>query len=166
MAGCSQFLMWSWGQGRPAGRRYDGGTAVRRSTARRAPTAEQFGRPVMGSIPTTIRAFKSAATKRINEHCGTPGQPVWQRNYYEHVIRDDADMGRIRDYIENNPARWDLDELYFVRRGDLPVARSRARGWFKGDRQVAPTLDIRGIWLPTIAGGSGTSDVARAVRLT
>jgi len=55
-----------------------------RGTARRAPT-ERFGKPVAYSIPTIMRAFKSASTKRINEMRKTPGTPVWQRSYYEHV---------------------------------------------------------------------------------
>jgi len=40
---------------------------------------------------------------------GTPGTPVWQRNYYEHVIRDEAALDRIRGYLAENPARWDED---------------------------------------------------------
>ncbi len=40
----------------------------------------------------------------------TPGRPVWQRNYYEHVIRNDDEMNRIREYIINNPAGWAEDE--------------------------------------------------------
>jgi putative transposase len=36
--------------------------------------------------------------------------PVWQRNYYEHIIRDREDYARIADYIKNNPKRWDKDE--------------------------------------------------------
>ena len=81
----------------------------RRGTARRAPTVEQFGKPVSGSIPTIIRAFKSAVTKRINEMRKTPGVKIWQRNYYEHVIRNDNELNRIREYITNNPAQWELD---------------------------------------------------------
>jgi hypothetical protein len=54
-----------------------------RARRRRAPTpVEQFGKPVSGSIPTIIRAYKSAVTARINQLRGTPGAPVWQRNYY------------------------------------------------------------------------------------
>jgi len=41
---------------------------------------------------------------------GTPGAPVWQRNYYEHVIRSEARLAQIRRYILENPMRWDLDE--------------------------------------------------------
>ena len=82
---------------------------IRRGTARRAPTSEYFGRPVPGSLPTIIRAFKSATTQRINQWRRTPGARLWQRNYYEHVIRDDADLNRIRQYITDNPLHWALD---------------------------------------------------------
>ena len=68
-------------------------------------TTERFGRPVAGSIPTIVRSFKSAVTKRINECRGTPGAPVWQRNYWERVIRDDFALTRIHRYIIANPAR-------------------------------------------------------------
>jgi REP element-mobilizing transposase RayT len=53
--------------------------------------------------------FKSASTKHINQSRNTPGARVWQRNYHEHVIRDDADLARIRKYIVNNPRKWDMD---------------------------------------------------------
>jgi REP element-mobilizing transposase RayT len=55
-----------------------------RGTARRAPT-EQFGKPVANSIPTIVRAFKSASTRRINMIRNTPVTRIWQRNYYERV---------------------------------------------------------------------------------
>ena len=80
-----------------------------RGTARRAPTVERFGCPVPGSLPTTVRAFKSAATKRVNEIRETPGAPVWQRNLYEHVIRGGDQLDRIRRYIEDNPRMWEMD---------------------------------------------------------
>ncbi len=79
-------------------------------TMHRAPTKEQFGKPTSNSIPTIIRGFKSVVTKRINGNRSTPGMPVWQRNYYEHVIRDDDDLSRIREYVINNPASWQEDE--------------------------------------------------------
>jgi len=63
-----------------------------------------------GSLPVIVRAFKSATAKRINNLRRTPGVLVWQRNYYEHIIRDDEDMARIRQYIRDNPRRWDEDE--------------------------------------------------------
>jgi putative transposase len=87
-------------------------TASRAPTTSRAPTAEQFGKPVPGSLPTIVRSFKSAVTKRINDTRDTPGAVFWQRNYWEHVIRNDADLARIREYIQNNPARWMDDQLH------------------------------------------------------
>ena len=81
-----------------------------RGTACRAPTTgEQFGKPVSGSLPAMIRSFKSAVTKQINEMCNTPGAKLWQRNYYEHIIRNNNELNRIREYITHNPARWDMD---------------------------------------------------------
>jgi REP element-mobilizing transposase RayT len=64
------------------------------------------------TIGAIVRGFKSAATKRINDLRGTSGISVWQRNYYEHIVRDDADLDRIRAYIANNPRRWSLDRLH------------------------------------------------------
>ena len=81
----------------------------RRGTLHRAPTFEHFGKPVSNSIPTIIRLFKSSVTKHINALRGTPGLPVWQRNYYEHVIRNEDDLSEKREYILNNTLKWDLD---------------------------------------------------------
>ncbi len=76
----------------------------------RAPTFEQFGKPTSNSIPTIIRLFKSTTTKQINQLRNTPEMPVWQRNYYEHVIRNEDELNRIREYIVNNPLQWEKDE--------------------------------------------------------
>ncbi len=92
------------------------GTLQRAPTDHRAPTAhgthtiEQFGKPTSNSIPTIVRLFKSAATKRINEYRRTLGVPIWQRNYYEHVIRSEESLKRIREYIVHNPSRWAMDQ--------------------------------------------------------
>jgi REP element-mobilizing transposase RayT len=84
--------------------------ADRRGTLQRAPTTfERFGKPTSDSIPTIVRLFKSATARRINEHRGTPGAPVWQRNYYEHVIRNEDSLTMVRRYIAENPLRWHLD---------------------------------------------------------
>ena len=61
-------------------------------------------------LPEIIRALKTFSSRRINELRGTPGTPVWQRNYYEHVIRKEAKLDEIRRYIVNNPIKWELDE--------------------------------------------------------
>ena len=79
-----------------------------RGTIYRAPTQERFQKPVVGSIPTIIRTFKAAVTRRIGrEH---NGMGIWQRNYYEHIIRNDEDWDRIHRYIEANPSIWADDE--------------------------------------------------------
>jgi REP element-mobilizing transposase RayT len=56
-----------------------------------------------------IRAFKTFSARRINQHQNTAGSPVWQRNYYEHIIREENSLNRIRQYIINNPENWDSD---------------------------------------------------------
>ena len=70
----------------------------------------QFGKPQAGSLPTIIGSYKSAVTKHINKIRKTPGFPVWQRNYYERIIRNETELNAIREYIENNPLNWELDE--------------------------------------------------------
>lgn len=61
-------------------------------------------------LPKIIGQFKMTSAKRINELRGTPGVPVWQRNYYEHVIRDEKSFGRIQEYIRTNALRWEMDK--------------------------------------------------------
>jgi putative transposase len=68
--------------------------------------------PKQRSLGVIVGSFKSAATKRVNALRGTPGMRVWQRNYYEHVIRDEEDLRELREYIVNNPLRWELDQLH------------------------------------------------------
>ena len=65
--------------------------------------------PIVKPLGQLIGAFKTVSAKRINLARCTPGVPVWQRNYYEHIIRDEKEMDAIRRYIQNNPSLWDLD---------------------------------------------------------
>jgi putative transposase len=60
------------------------------------------------ALGVIVGAFKSAASKRINQWQGA-SEPLWQRNYYEHVIRNESSLNRARKYIEENPARWAYD---------------------------------------------------------
>lgn len=78
---------------------------------RRAPTdvIEKFGKPVKGSIPTIVRAYKSAVTYAVNAAENQRGAVLWQKNYYEHVIRNDRELNNIGWYIVNNPFNWQLD---------------------------------------------------------
>jgi putative transposase len=65
--------------------------------------------PKSGSLGAIVGSFKSGATKHINEYRGTPGAKVWQRNFYDHIIRSESELNRIRAYIADNPARWAYD---------------------------------------------------------
>jgi REP element-mobilizing transposase RayT len=72
----------------------------------------QNRKPRLGDI---IGAFKSITTHDYilgvdNKNWPQFYKRLWQRNYYEHVIRDEADLNRIRDYIQSNPANWGEDE--------------------------------------------------------
>ena len=70
-----------------------------------------------------MRAIKSAVTKRINILRDTPGAPVWQRNYWEHIIRTERALQAIRRYIRDNPLRWDMDRYNAEATRSDPVAR-------------------------------------------
>jgi putative transposase len=59
-----------------------------------------------------IGAFKTLSAKQINLLRSTPGIPVWHRNYYDHIIRNDEDFRKIFDYIDTNPQSWDQDSLH------------------------------------------------------
>ena len=61
------------------------------------------------ALARVIRAFKSISAIAINQHFHRQGNPVWQRNYYEHIIRTEEDLNRIRQYIQDNPDNWEKD---------------------------------------------------------
>jgi|WetSurMetagenome_2_1015567.scaffolds.fasta_scaffold39898_2 putative transposase len=63
------------------------------------------GVPPLGEV---VRAFKAISTRLIHQHA-MPGAAVWQRNYYESIIRDEDSLNRVRAYVSANPARWLTD---------------------------------------------------------
>ena len=67
----------------------------------------QRGKYALGQI---IAYFKYRSTKYINNvFKNQSGQPLWQRNYYEHIIRNEQSLHKIRQYIRNNPFNWERD---------------------------------------------------------
>jgi putative transposase len=80
---------------------------TRRGGSRTAPTQPSTLSKPLGRL---IGAFKTVSTKQINNLRQTPGLVVWQRNYYEHIIRNEKELNRIRQYIIDNPANWVKDE--------------------------------------------------------
>jgi putative transposase len=66
-------------------------------------------RHTLGEI---VRGFKTFSAQRINEQREMPGTSVWQRGFYEHIVRSDRALERLRGYIWENPARWEMDRLH------------------------------------------------------
>jgi putative transposase len=77
-----------------------------RSGFKPAPTTKYYG------LPEIVRAFKTFSSRQINRVRNTPGVPVWQRNYYEHIIRSETELDKIREYSICNPLNWRDDENY------------------------------------------------------
>jgi putative transposase len=85
-----------------SGRAVDAARATDRSPLRlRGPTPKSLG--------AFIGGFKAASTKRINQLRRTPGSPVWQRGYYERIIRDERELLAAQGYVEGNPMKWGED---------------------------------------------------------
>ena len=61
---------------------------------------------IPGSLGAIVGAYKSTTARLINGLRRTIGAPVWQRNYYERIVRDELELGRIRRYILENPRHW------------------------------------------------------------
>jgi hypothetical protein len=61
------------------------------------------------SLSEIVRQLKTFSSRRINALRGTPGAAVWQRNYYDHIIRSDREYEQVAAYIANNPANWLTD---------------------------------------------------------
>lgn len=78
------------------------------------PTAVIGGRtqcaPTLGFV---VSGYKAAVTKQINLLRHVAGQKVWQRNYHEHVIRNEASYLKIAEYVQTNPLKW-RDDRYCI----------------------------------------------------
>ena len=76
------------------------------------PADERPRGPAPRSLGSFVAGFKSAATTSINDHRGTPGAPVWQRNYHDRIIQNERQWQNTRAYIRRNPAKWHADRLH------------------------------------------------------
>jgi putative transposase len=79
------------------------------SEMRRAPLSE------------VVRGFKTYAARRVNGLRGIYGNPLWQRNYYERIIRDDRKLENVRKYIAENPMQWSEDSENPLRHAEANV---------------------------------------------
>ena len=73
---------------------------------RRGEVTSPLRNPTLGQI---IAYYKYQSTKQVNKFRKTPGEKVWQRNYFEHIIRNEKSLYQIRRYIIDNPLHWEKD---------------------------------------------------------
>ncbi|MGH9742294.1 MAG: transposase [Candidatus Acidiferrum sp.] len=71
---------------------------------------EQFQKPVKGSIPTIVRTFKAAVARQAGGELGMASREIWQRNYFERVLRDGKEYADASRYVLENPMRWEWDK--------------------------------------------------------
>ena len=77
---------------------------------------EAFSKPTSKSIPSVVRSYKSAVSKRIHETYNSPLTPynIWQPRYYDNIIRNEKAYQKIWDYIDSNPLCWEKDKFYKI----------------------------------------------------
>ncbi|MBD2576241.1 transposase [Oscillatoria sp. FACHB-1406] len=81
-------------------------------TAWSSEATQEFGKMVSGSVSSILRCYKAAVTRKINLLCNSKAYPIWQKNYYEHIVRDEESLSSIRQYIIDNPLVWENDPEY------------------------------------------------------
>ena len=84
----------------------DNGTITRQDATRKKPGG------VAGSLGAVVGVYKSTTTRMINTIRNSRGASVWQRNFYEHIIRDEGQWDAVRAYIQTNPLNWEQDREY------------------------------------------------------
>lgn len=104
-------------------------------------------------LPEIVRGLKTFSSRRINQLRHTPGAKLWQRNYYEHIIRNDNDLQQIKQYIIINPAQWHSDHD----NPTLPHTNHR-RGGF----QTRPWIETRPCGIEPHPGGIETRPYAKS----
>jgi putative transposase len=91
----------------------------------------------VGTLGRVTQAFKSTATREYGIGVKKEGWApfdgrLWQRNYYEHVIRNEMDLDRIREYIANHPAGWARDEENLE--NEATLSSTSHSSWKRGER--------------------------------
>ena len=76
-----------------------------------APTGQPEHIPTLGTI---VGAYKLTVSRLVNGLQHSPGTPVWQRNYYDHIIRNEVEFNHLWDYIDDNPRKWEEDQLFHL----------------------------------------------------
>ncbi|HVL66049.1 MAG TPA: hypothetical protein VM364_02175 [Vicinamibacterales bacterium] len=94
-------------------------------------------RPRLKPLGGVIGAFKTRSTKEVNRLRGTPGAALWQRGYWERVIRDEYELSRAREYIRRNPRRY-RPRTYTVPDDDDADGVGAAREPPRDDTRIPP----------------------------
>lgn len=81
-----------------------------RTEAAEGDTAREYGKPVAGSIPTLVNAYKGAVTKMANNARLTPGPSLWQRNFYDRIVRSERELVNVQDIANPNSTAPGMDD--------------------------------------------------------
>lgn len=72
----------------------------------------QFAQPIAGSLSTLVGTYKAEVSRRARRAELAPVGPLWQRNFWDRIVRDERELNNVRSYIVTNPQRWSADEFY------------------------------------------------------
>jgi REP element-mobilizing transposase RayT len=86
------------------------GGAIHESPLQENTQEEYMKQRIRMTLSKIVGWFKMNSAKQINFEQRTSGRTVWQRGFYDHIIRNEADLHRIRTYMANNPLQWAIDE--------------------------------------------------------
>lgn len=104
-------IMWLKGLGSPS-------PCASQGLEASSPSVPQFGRPIAGALGTVVGAYKAAVTREIHRrglmhqapsqmHQARSNAPIWHRNYWDVIVKDEAALGNIRNYIRFNPQNYE-----------------------------------------------------------
>ncbi len=82
------------------------------SSASTSAQQRKFGDAIAGSVSTMIGSYKSAVTQKAKNQGLIPRAPMWQDNFHDRIVRNEEELNQIRQYIHNNPAQWNEDQLH------------------------------------------------------
>ncbi len=93
-----------------------------------------------------IRGFKTFSSRRINEEMAGNDRFQWQKSFYDHVIRNERSLHNLKQYIQNNPLKWELDiENERTNRGvsSLLHCRDYYKQIIEGDSMIHPNQEVK-----------------------
>jgi 2-C-methyl-D-erythritol 2,4-cyclodiphosphate synthase len=114
--------------------------------------------PASGSLSAIIGSFKSAVSRRINQAFGAEGSSVWQRSFFEHVVRDEPSLQSIRKYIVTNPERWPEDK-----ENPLGNGRDDVEVWVRSLVGATPASPARAVAATPVSSAGGPEMTGRRV---